>query len=85
MKTWPEMGYGKVAVGACKRSDDNTPGIIYLHLDEPREIDADTGDVYPVGSKVHDDKVLACVYFATLESIQQTIDLLQEIKRDSFL
>jgi hypothetical protein len=79
------MGSGNVAVGTCRRAqDDDTPGLIYLKLDAPREIGADTGDVYPPGEPAADDNVLACVYFKTAESVQQTIDVLLEMKRDRF-
>lgn len=84
MNSWPEMGHGNVAVGECKRADDNTAGLIYLRLDEARKIGDDTGDVYPVGEAANDEKVLACIYFSTAESIQQTIDILQEIKLNRF-
>ena len=84
MNSWPEMGHGKVAVGECKRADDNMAGLIYLQLDEARKIGDDTGDVYPVGEAAKDEQVLACIYFSTAESIQQTIDVLQEIKRNRY-
>ena len=82
---WPIMGEGKVAVGQCRYSADNDmPGLIYLKLGAPRDIGADTGDIYPVGQPVADSAVLACVYFLTPEAIQQSIEILGEIQRDAF-
>jgi hypothetical protein len=82
---WPVMGNGNVAIGTCRRAhNDDTPGLIYLKLDAPRVIGSNTSDVYPPGKATVDDNILACVYFKTAESVQQTIDVLLEMKRDRF-
>ena len=78
------MGFGKVAVGSCKDPEDGTPGIIYLPLDFPRAFDSDTTDVYPVGSVVPRSKFLACIYFHSSKTLQQSIDVLLEIQRESY-
>ena len=78
------MGFGKVAVGSCKDPEDGTPGIIYLPLDFPRAFDSDTTDVYPVGSAVPRSKFLACIYFHSPETLQQSIDVLLEIQKESY-
>lgn len=74
------MGEGKVAIGGCKRSTDGLPGIVYLDMaGEQREINADTTDLFPVGSAIEPSRVLAAVHFLTAESVQQSIDVLREI------
>lgn len=79
------MGEGKVAIGGCKRSTDSLPGVVYLDMGgEKRDIDADTTDLFPVGTAVDPTKVLAAVYFLTAESVQQSIDVLQELLEAEF-
>ena len=80
----PVMGRGNVAVGECRNPGTNMCGIIYLRLDEPKNIGEVCQDVYPSYSRPDQDKILACVYFSTLESIQQTIELLQQIRDENF-
>ena len=81
---WPVMGHGNVAVGECRNSEDDTAGIIYLLLDKPREIGNDTSDVFPAGGAAPADKTLAAVYFSTPQSIDQTIEVLLEIRKNKF-
>jgi len=81
---WPVMGHGNVAVGECRNSEDDTAGIIYLLLDKPREIGSDTSDVFPAGGAAPADKTLAAVYFSTPQSIDQTIEVLLEIRKNKF-
>lgn len=76
---WPLMGYGNVSIGGCKQPD-GTSGLIYLDMGETREIDADTTDLFPVGSKADPSKLLACIYFKDGSAIQQTIDVLREMQ-----
>ena len=76
---WPLMGYGNVAIGGCKQPD-GTSGLIYLDMGETREIDADTTDLFPVGSEADPSKLLACIYFKDGSAIQQTIDVLHEMQ-----
>ncbi|EIF32555.1 hypothetical protein BCh11DRAFT_00283 [Burkholderia sp. Ch1-1] len=78
--TVARMGYGSVAVGGCLSEETGEPGIIYLALDSAREIDSDTTDVYPVGSRPGPDRVLAYVSFRTAEAVDQTISILEELK-----
>lgn len=80
----PVMGYGNVAVGECKDPDTNMCGIIYLRLDEPKIIGEECLDQYLPNSRPDPDRILACVYFSTLESIQQSIDLLQQMRDKNF-
>lgn len=75
------MGFGKVAVGECICSDTGVPGIIYLSLEEPRNHDADCSDVYPPDTIVCASKVLAGVYFHNIEVVDQSIEVLQEIRK----
>lgn len=78
---WPIMGYGEVAIGGG-RSPDGIPCILYMDMGEVREINADTSDLFPLGSTAKADKVLACVYFKDGAAIQQTIDVLREMQDD---
>jgi len=78
--SYPVMGFGKVSVGRCEAQDENkTQGIIYLDSGVTRPLNEDTSDIFPIGSEAPKDKVLACVYFATPESVQQTINILSEL------
>ena len=76
---WPLMGYGNVAIGGCKQPD-GTSGLVYMDMGETREIDADTTDLFPVGSEADPSKLLACIYFKDGSAIQQTIDVLREMQ-----
>ncbi|MGF6806250.1 hypothetical protein OKW30_001376 [Paraburkholderia sp. Clong3] len=80
--TVAQMGHGSVAVGGCFSPEANAPGIIYMALDEPREINADTSDVYPVGARARN--VLAFVTFANAAAVDQTIGILHELKAEYF-
>lgn len=72
------MGNGDFALGGCVCTETGLSGLIYLPLPERREIDSDTSDLYPVGSVA--EQPAALIYFTTPEAIQQTIDVLHEIK-----
>lgn len=80
--TVAQMGHGSVSVGGCFSPEVNAPGIIYMALDEPREIGADTTDVYTVGTRAKN--VLAFVTFANAAAVDQTIGILQELKAQYF-
>lgn len=81
-REWPIMGYGGVAIGRGHNKEDGMNCLIYLKLDGPREINADTTDVFPVGREVPQDKLLACVYFKDGAAMQQTIEVLQEMQTE---
>ena len=76
---WPLMGYGNVAIGGGKQPD-GTSCLMYLDMDEMREIDADTSDLFPIGTEAPKDKLLACIRFKDGAAIQQTIDVLREMQ-----
>lgn len=80
-RNWPVMGYGKVAIGGCLQPD-GTSALLYLDMGETRPIDADTTDLFPVGSHASPEKLLACVRFKDESAIQQTIDVLTEMKAE---
>ena len=77
MVTPVEMGLGMYALVGCKRSTDGVKGIAYLRLPEAREHNADCSDLFPVGSAQAPD---ATIYFLTLSAIDQTIEVLNEIR-----
>lgn len=77
---WPVMGYGRVSIGHGK-SPDGVPCLLYMDLGEARPIDADTTDVFPVGSIASKDKTLACIYFKDSAAMQQTIDVIREMQQ----
>lgn len=81
MSEMVNMGFGKVAVGECRCSDTGVPGIIYLPLEQPREHDADCSDVYAAQTMVDPSKVLAGVYFHNLAVVDQTIEVMQDIRK----
>lgn len=59
---------------------DGTTCLLYLDMGEIREIDADTTDLFPVGSAADPSKLMACIRFKDGVAIQQTIDVLQEMQ-----
>lgn len=63
---------------AAFASETGLSGLIYMPLPERREVDSDTSDLFPVGSV--QEQPAALIYFTTPEAIQQTIDVLYEIK-----
>lgn len=79
-----DMGFGKFAVGGCKHFETGVPGIIYLHLPEPREFGADTSDVYPENSQPNAEDIASNIFFHTPGAMQQTIDVLLELQREHF-
>lgn len=79
-----EMGLGKIAIGGCMRSTDGAPGVIYLKMPDAREINADCTDIYPVGTNPPDGSMLACIYFLTPESLQQSINVLIELQDEHY-
>ncbi len=81
-REWPIMGYGNVAIGGGRDKEDGMSCLVYLKLDESREINADTTDVFPVGKEAPQDKLLACVYFKDGAAMQQTIEVLQEMQAE---
>lgn len=79
------MGFGRVAVGGCKGSDNQLPGIIYLDMDgEQREPDTPCDDLFQPGTAPDPSKILACIHFSTAASVFQTIDVLHELLEDEF-
>ena len=78
---WPVMGYGQVAIGGGKQPNGMS-ALLYLKMGEAREINADTTDLFPVGSEVAPDKLMACVYFKDGAAMQQTIDVLREMQQE---
>lgn len=78
-----DMGFGKVAVGECICADTGVPGLIYLELEleKPRPHGTDCADIYPVGEAADPDKVLACIHFHTLATVDQTIEVMQNIRK----
>jgi len=74
------MGFGRVTVGECKCSETGAMGIIYLPLAEARAHDVDCGDVYPPSSSVEETEILAGIYFHNEQVLDQTIELLAEMK-----
>lgn len=84
-KQWPVMGYGNIAIsGVRNAADPRLAGIVYLKLPSARAIDEDCSDLYPTGSQTSDDDTLACIYFKDAASIDQTIDVLSELKATAF-
>ena len=81
-REWPIRGYGNVAIGGGRNKADGSSYLLYLKLDEPREINADTTDVFPVGQEAPQEKLLACVYFKDGAAIQQTIEVLQGMQTE---
>lgn len=78
------MGDGRVAVGQCKDKETGSSGIVYLEMGEQRSLNADTSDLFPVGSTLDTDRILACIYFKTANSVLQSIDVLTELLADEF-
>ena len=78
---WPVMGDGQVAIGGGKQPNGMS-ALLYLEMGEAREIDADTTDLFPVGSEAAPDKLMACVYFKDGAAMQQTIDILREMQQE---
>lgn len=83
---WPQvdMGFGKFAVGSCTGAVTGVPGLMYLHLDEPRPHNADCSDVFPVGSTAPEDRIASIINFHSAEALQQTIDVLLELQREHY-
>jgi hypothetical protein len=81
-REWPIMGYGNVAIGGGRNKADGNSYLLYLKLDEPREINTDTTDVFPVGQEAPQEKLLACIYFKDGAAMQQTIEVLQEMQAE---
>jgi hypothetical protein len=79
---WPLMGYGNVAIGGGINPGDGTPCLLYLDMGEIRDIDADTSDLFPIGSAADPEKLMACIRFKDSAAIQQTIDVLQEMQAE---
>ncbi|CAJ7341964.1 Uncharacterised protein [Burkholderia pseudomallei] len=82
--TCARMGHGVVSIGECFSPELQEPGIIFMKLPEQRDIGLDTGDVFPAGSRVPSDKMLAYISFANPNAIDQTISVLQRIKAKHF-
>lgn len=79
VKNWPIMGYGKVAIGGGLQPG-GTSALLYMDMGETRAIDADTTDLFPVGSFADPDKLLACIHFKDGAAMQQTIDVIREMQ-----
>lgn len=78
-RPWPTMGYGQVAIGGGMQPDGNS-ALLYMDMGEVRDIDADTTDIFPIGTSADPSKLLACIYFKDSAAIQQTIDVLKEMQ-----
>lgn len=78
---WPLMGYGRVAIGGA-RQPDGTSALLYMNMGETREINADTTDLFPIGTHADPSKTLACIFFKDSAAIQQTIDVLHEMQAE---
>lgn len=83
---WPQvdMGFGKFAVGSCKCAVTGVPGLLYLHLPEQREFNADCADLFPVGSSAQEERIATVIHFHSAETLQQTIDELLAIQREHY-
>lgn len=79
---WPVMGLGKVIVGMVEDMTTGDLGIAYSKMEEVREIGADCSDILPMGVPILESNFSACIYFLTAESVQQTIDILQDLKQE---
>lgn len=71
------MGSGNFAVGGCISGDSSLDGIIYMPLESPREVGADTTDLFPIGSR--QTEPAAVIYFETEAAILQSIEVLNEV------
>lgn len=71
------MGSGNFAVGGCICSVSGMDGIVYMPLDEPRQVGSDTTDLYPIGSI--QAEAAAVIYFQTEAAILQSIEVLQDV------
>ena len=80
-KNWPVMGYGRVAIGGALQPN-GMQCLLYLDMGEAREINSDTSDLFPPGSTVAPQKILAAIYFKDTAAIQQTIDVLREMQEE---
>lgn len=77
------MGYDEIAVGVCENAEDGELGIIYLQLPEGagKVFNESCGDIFPEGSEAPKERTKACIYFKSKESVQQSIQVLEEIKQ----
>lgn len=71
------MGLGHFALGGCICPATGFEGIVYMPLAEPRERDADCGDLFPEGEPALDPA--AVIYFTTPEAVAQSIALLAQL------
>lgn len=78
-----DMGFGEVVIASGHCTAEKVPCICYAELPNnqvPRPINTNSNDIYPYGSIVPTENILACIYFHTPESLQQTIDILQQMQ-----
>lgn len=83
---WPQvdMGFGKFAVGSSTCAVTGAPGLIYLHLPEPREFNADCADIFPMGAAAPERSIASVIHFHSAKALQQTIDELLAIQREHY-
>lgn len=79
-----DVGLGKFAIGPGICRVSNNPVLMFLRLDEPREVGADTTDVYPVGVEASKDRIAAAIHFHNAKAVQRIIDELLGIQRDHY-
>ena len=83
---WPQvdMGFGKFAVGSSTCAVTGAPGLIYLHLPEPREFNADCADLFPMGAAAPERSIASVIHFHSAKALQQTLDVLLAIQRKHY-
>lgn len=79
-----DVGLGKFAIGAGICRVSNNPALMFLHLDEPRDIGANCADVYPVGVEAPKDRIAAAIHFHNAKAVQRVIDELLAIQREHY-